>query len=140
MIYYLHDRGTSFPYVQTYYISELNFKSLLDQTVTMITHITLHVVIKRIPCFYVLQKKNETIGIQRKIMYAVILTSFFMVVDSFAEAQALFIRRIKDESSSFAFARLLIFSHASSTEGEFRISLNLAWAESNVSTISIVLS
>ena len=66
------------------------------------------------------------------------ITSFFMVVDSFAEAQALFIKRINDESSSFAFARLAIFSQATSNEGEFRILSNLTCAESNVSTFSNV--
>lgn len=68
------------------------------------------------------------------------ITSFFMVVDSFAEAQALFIKRINDESSSFAFPRLAIFSQATSNEGEFSISSNLACAESNVSTFSNVRS
>lgn len=67
-------------------------------------------------------------------------TSFFIVVDSFALAQAPFIKRINDESSSFAFARLLIFSHATSIDGELRISSNLACAVSNVSTLSRVLS
>ena len=69
-----------------------------------------------------------------------IYTSFFMVVDSFAAAQALFINKIKEESSSFPLARLLIFSHATSTEGEFRMSSNFCCAVSNVSTISSVLS
>uniref|UniRef100_A0A2P2KN19 Uncharacterized protein At4g37920ic n=1 Tax=Rhizophora mucronata TaxID=61149 RepID=A0A2P2KN19_RHIMU len=68
------------------------------------------------------------------------LTSFFIVDDSFAAAQVLFISRIKEESSSFALARLLIFSHATSTEGELSISSNLAWAASKVSTLSSVLS
>lgn len=63
-----------------------------------------------------------------------------MVADSFAAAQAPFINRINEESSSFALARLFIFSHAASIEGEFRISSNLAWAMSNVPTISKVLS
>lgn len=63
-----------------------------------------------------------------------------MVVDCFAEAQALFINKTNEESSSFALARLLILRHATSTDGEFRISSNLAWAASNVSTVSNVLS
>lgn len=63
-----------------------------------------------------------------------------MVADSFAAAQAPFINRIKEESSSFALARLFIFSHAASIEGEFKMSSNLAWAMSNVPTISRVLS
>lgn len=63
-----------------------------------------------------------------------------MVGDSFAEAQALFISRIKEESSSLAFPRLFILAHAASMEGESNISSNLAWAASNVSTVSIVLS
>lgn len=67
-------------------------------------------------------------------------TSFFMAVDSFADAQAPFINRIKDESSSFALARLLIFSHATSIEGEFKMSSNFFWAASNEPTISSVLS
>lgn len=69
-----------------------------------------------------------------------IYTSFFILLDSFAAAQVLFINRINEESSCFALARLLIFSHAASTEGELRISSNLAWAASNVSTLSSVLS
>lgn len=63
-----------------------------------------------------------------------------MVEDSFAAAQALFISKIKEESSAFALARLLILSHATSMDGELRMSSNLAWAVSNVSTISSVLS
>lgn len=67
-------------------------------------------------------------------------TSGFIVSDSFADAQALFIKRINEESSCFALARLLIFSQAASMEGELRISSNLDWAVSRVSTISSVLS
>lgn len=63
-----------------------------------------------------------------------------MVGESFADAQAPLINRIKEESSSFALARLLILSHAASTEGEFKMSSNFAWAVSNVSTVSKVLS
>jgi hypothetical protein len=67
-------------------------------------------------------------------------TSFFIVVDSFALAQALLINNINEESSSFAFARLLIFLQATSMEGELRISSNLACAASNVSIFIRVLS
>uniref|UniRef100_A0A7C9B6K2 Uncharacterized protein n=1 Tax=Opuntia streptacantha TaxID=393608 RepID=A0A7C9B6K2_OPUST len=72
--------------------------------------------------------------------YIISLASSFMVVESLAFAHALFINNINEESSCFPLARLFIFSQAISIDGELSISSNLAWAVSNVSTISRVLS
>ena len=57
-------------------------------------------------------------------------TLSFIVVESFAAAQALLMRRINEESSSLALAKLLILSQASSSEEEFSISSNFDWADS----------
>lgn len=67
-------------------------------------------------------------------------TSFFMVVDSLAAAQAWFMRRISDESSSFDFARLVIFEQVSSNDAEFNMSSNFDWAVSIESRFSSVQS
>lgn len=67
-------------------------------------------------------------------------TSSFIMFDSFADDQALVSINIRAESSSFFSARLSIFLHATSREGEFMISWNFSSAAFRASMLSDVLS